>query len=226
MAILNDCVCQHVGYCDGSCQHPKSAEPSALSALPQAGTVSEENDSLHYAAIEAARDVLPYEALIVLEQGGLERLVHAVRAALSLRQQEEAAPVEDDAPPLLWLSAPDIDNEHDVWFDDCEGGTKYIRADLASPVPADAGEPCVKALEWRDLSYKALDMVASHPFCGEYHVTEEREHEWPFVVRPFLTSQSNYQTFDEAKAACEADYEARIRSALVPATSQTKGSSE
>ncbi|MRX31871.1 hypothetical protein [Aminobacter sp. MDW-2] len=23
MAVLNDCVCQHVGYCDGSCQHPE-----------------------------------------------------------------------------------------------------------------------------------------------------------------------------------------------------------
>jgi len=58
----------------------------ALYALPQAGAVSEENDALHYAAIEAARDVLPYEALVELEQDVLDRLVRAVRAALSLSQ--------------------------------------------------------------------------------------------------------------------------------------------
>lgn len=115
----------------------------------------------------------------------------------------------DDAPERLWLSAADTDNEHDVWFDADEGGTEYVRADLAS-----AGYPAVKALKWRDLSYKALDMVASHPFGGEYHITEEGEHQWPFVVRPFLTPQSNYQTLGEAKTACEADYERRVRSAL------------
>ncbi|QJD54364.1 hypothetical protein [Aminobacter phage Erebus] len=115
-----------------------------------------------------------------------------------------------DAPDRIWLSAADSDNEHNVWFDPDEGGTEYVRADLAPVYPA------VKALKWRDLSYKALDMVASHPFGGEYHVTEEGEHQWPFVVRPFLTPQSNYQTLREAKTACEADYERRIRSALHP----------
>lgn len=36
-----------------------------------------------------------------------------------------------EVPERLWLSAPDIDNEHDVWFDASEGGTEYVRADLA-----------------------------------------------------------------------------------------------
>lgn len=36
------------------------------------------------------------------------------------------------APERLWLSASDYDNEHNVWFDPDEGGTEYVRADLAS----------------------------------------------------------------------------------------------
>lgn len=37
-----------------------------------------------------------------------------------------------DTPERIWMSAPDIDNEHDVWFDPSEGGTEYLRADLAA----------------------------------------------------------------------------------------------
>lgn len=37
------------------------------------------------------------------------------------------------APERLWLSAADADNEHEVWFDPDEGGTPYLRADLALP---------------------------------------------------------------------------------------------
>jgi len=36
----------------------------------------------------------------------------------------------DNAPKKLWLSAPDADGIHQVWFDPDEGGTAYIRADL------------------------------------------------------------------------------------------------
>lgn len=45
-----------------------------------------------------------------------------------------------DFPERIWMSAPDIDNEHDVWFDPDEGGTEYVRADLAA-LRAQASEP-------------------------------------------------------------------------------------
>ena len=35
-------------------------------------------------------------------------------------------------PEKLWLSAPDADGEHEIWFDPEEGGTPYLRADLAA----------------------------------------------------------------------------------------------
>jgi hypothetical protein len=72
----------------------------------------------------------------------------------------------------------------------------------------------IKPLEWRDRSSEDVDIIAHHPW-GEYHVTKNDSYEWPFLVRPFITQQSNYETLEEAKADCEADYEARIRSALV-----------
>ena len=38
---------------------------------------------------------------------------------------------EHKAPDRIWLSAGDADGEHQVWFDPDEGGTMYVRADLA-----------------------------------------------------------------------------------------------
>lgn len=32
---MNDCICQHVGYCDGSCQHPKPAVKDLVSRLKE-----------------------------------------------------------------------------------------------------------------------------------------------------------------------------------------------
>lgn len=48
---------------------------------------------------------------------------------------ETAAPGQDadGAPDRLWLGAADADGEHSVWFDPDEGGTLYVRADLAAP---------------------------------------------------------------------------------------------
>lgn len=37
---------------------------------------------------------------------------------------------EHNAPKRLWLSTGDADGEHQVWFDQDEGGTMYVRADL------------------------------------------------------------------------------------------------
>lgn len=50
-----------------------------------------------------------------------------------------------NAPERLWLSAPDSDNEHDVWFDAGEGGTEYVRADLSALPHAGVSEEMVEA---------------------------------------------------------------------------------
>lgn len=86
----------------------------------------------------------------------------------------------------------------------------YLR--YAARTDAGAGYG-VKPLEWRDFSESSALWIATTPF-DDYRITKE-ESEWPYVVRPFRTPQSNYQTIEEAKTDCEADYERRIRSALV-----------
>lgn len=75
----------------------------------------------------------------------------------------------------------------------------------------------VKPLEWRDLTYGMQPHWTAHHSFGAFDVRHEPDQAWPWVVRPFITGQSNYKTLGEAKAAAETEYAARIRSALVPA---------
>lgn len=82
-----------------------------------------------------------------------------------------------------------------------------------STASAGAEYAAVKPLEWRDHSFDGSTLwIARTPF-DDYRITKE-DAEWPYVVRPFRTPQSNYQTIEEAKADCEADYEQRIRAAI------------
>ena len=75
----------------------------------------------------------------------------------------------------------------------------------------------VKPLEWLDMTYGMQPhWTARYPF-GVFDIRHEADQAWPWVVRPFITEQSNYKTLEEAKAAAETEYEARIRSALIPA---------
>lgn len=56
MAVLNDCVCQHVGHCDGSCQHPApmpatsmtidKLDPKGLEAAKTAYRLAEESPEM------------------------------------------------------------------------------------------------------------------------------------------------------------------------------------
>lgn len=93
----------------------------------------------------------------------------------------------------------------------------------ASPVPADAGEPGIKALEWVDNTQGPgcpLRFLARVPF-GRLQIYEWGD-EWA------MNWGGRYgkvvgKTLEAAKAAAQADYEARIRSALLPATSKAKG---
>lgn len=65
----------------------------------------------------------------------------------------------------------------------------------------------VKALEWRESRMGTGSLVAPHPF-GENYVVHQTAEGYRSVGRGF-------HTLDEAKAAAQSDYEARIRSALI-----------
>lgn len=81
--------------------------------------------------------------------------------------------------------------------------------------------PTVRPLNWRDHTYKDTpELLAHHPF-GYYEIKREEGYgEWPWVVRPFLSSGSNFRTLADAKSEAEADYIGRVLSALDIAPSE------
>lgn len=103
------------------------------------------------------------------------------------------------------------------WFalDDAK---TLVSAALTAYEAAKGGGVGVKPLEWRnvDASPQSDDwwLEAVTPF-GPYTVAFVEEHKLPWLLEPFRSNlDSNYATEDAAKAAAQADYEARIRSAL------------
>jgi len=89
----------------------------------------------------------------------------------------------------------------------------YLRNLAASVKTGEAVE--VRPLEWRDHSFEDDILYIARTPWEDYRITFTRDYTWPWVLKPFLAEGSNYQTLDAAKAAAQADYEARIRSALV-----------
>ncbi|WP_376704728.1 hypothetical protein RQ479_08265 [Mesorhizobium sp. ISC25] len=87
-------------------------------------------------------------------------------------------------------------------------GVKYREEATAAPeaVPAVA----VKGLEWKESPYRNTSFVAPTGF-GENYVAYQTDEVWRCVG-------SDHATLQAAQAAAQADYEARIRSALAPAT--------
>lgn len=83
------------------------------------------------------------------------------------------------------------------------------------PASASAGEVMVKALEW-------AGNMASTPF-GSYTVCENSDDKWEFTYHSYpygIADEATFDTEGEAKAASQADFDRRIRSALTapPAT--------
>lgn len=70
---------------------------------------------------------------------------------------------ENDEPKLLWLSAADADSEHEVWFDPDEGGTPYLRADLASPPAINVEEIIDEVMLSERYAPKIIPMGANPP---------------------------------------------------------------
>lgn len=93
------------------------------------------------------------------------------KPSLSLRSDAHTNGEVKAGPDRLWLSAADTDNEHEVWFDPDEGGTPYIRADLALvawrivPVePTDEMASAAISLDPKvDLDAKYRAMIAAAP---------------------------------------------------------------
>lgn len=168
---------------------------AALSALPHAG-------------------VSGYElAKIALREAGrpttfdrVERMRAALEAALS-SQHAEAVPVAEDlrAEVLRLFKANGMESDERLAI--------LIANYFAtrSPAPAPAGVPAIKALEWNERGF-------AHTDTGIAYRVEKEPGYWRLTkLEGASTLYSGYPTEREAKAAAQADYEARVRSALHPA---------
>ncbi|MCQ8781704.1 hypothetical protein [Mangrovibrevibacter kandeliae] len=112
--------------------------------------------------------------------------------------------LDEHVSSLKGMSAEDIADEHiDAAREIAEMAAQCL---VAQPAPAPVA---VKALEWNDHgdgdSY-AISVV------GSYHVAREREGGFPWDLP---CGEEGYAASEEAaRAACQADFEERIRSAL------------
>lgn len=100
-------------------------------------------------------------------------------------------------------------------------------SDIAHRIPPRRAPPeaalpvAVKGLRWLGMSYapdKAEEWIAHTPFETLQVYLDRTCHEgWQWVAKPFPPDGSNYPTKEAAQEALRRHYEARIRSALVPA---------
>ena len=84
---------------------------------------------------------------------------------------------------------------------------------------ATAGVPVARGLVWRDLRPNAFpDMWCATSACGVYDIEEHSASDSPVYVAlgPHYAFIANKDSLDEAKLAAQADYDARILSALNP----------
>lgn len=147
----------------------------------------------------------------------------------------ERGPVEVDGEPIMALydgSDPVMANlEHlsrDGYATDSQRATaRAAHAEilrLRSTHPAPAAGVKVKALEWRELTSPREDGPAEpngewEALCvfGAYSIdfdTDDDVAKYPFCVWTPEDSLGHFASADDAKAAAQADYEARILSAL------------
>lgn len=140
---------------------------------------------------------------------------------------EAAARAMCDAWCYAKIGTPDGDAE---WKSKQDQYRKQAEAALSAALyrSAEAGKPVVKGLEWDDRTdgddrnsyantsigrYEAFEFRLKHPSVGEKIFFGWRGH-WTNADQPA-------ESFEAAKAAAQADYEARVRSALsTPADSE------
>ena len=112
-----------------------------------------------------------------------------------------------DMPETIWVEAPEVFDAMGFWQEHKSADlVQYRRADLP---------PKVKPLEW--VQHPAYQIWRCDTMIGGYKVFAERGVTWDYdsaTSRDDKTSRIA-DTIEAAKAAAQADYEARILAALV-----------
>jgi hypothetical protein len=83
----------------------------------------------------------------------------------------------------------------------------------------------IKPLKWQDGGLN--DLVAKTQFGGEWRIRElPRYLPWELTVHDMDGEHVDCRTLDEAKAAAQADYEARIRASITSEATPIAGENE
>ncbi|NTE87258.1 hypothetical protein [Agrobacterium rubi] len=192
----------------------RAALEAALSAVETVETMDEEDRTpmpagLDPALWQKADEIHHAMALVAHDQ----ECVKIIYAALST----DAEPVGEIAGQQgrYWIG---IEGRWSNWFDITfntwvpEPGVREVRNLYAQP-PQIAPAVAVRALEWDDRGETIRDRFKAPSILGDYYVAREKS--GLFSWRTYLLHGSIIVgNADEAKAAAQADYEARIRSAL------------
>lgn len=126
-----------------------------------------------------------------------------------------------DMPERIWVAG--TPQECGQYFPSCveaEGelggiGVEYVRADS---IPA--AQVTIKPLEWDQLEgLPDYDIWEVLTIIGRYKVQKASWNDYALLVRPNGT-MDQFPTIESAKAAAQADYAARIRSALTATPAQ------
>jgi hypothetical protein len=137
-----------------------------------------------------------------------------MRGAISMTNEKPASPTQGEA--IVSIIARAIRQSlKDYGHQSADSSLpEYIAADVAYALPAPTqGELAVKELEWDEIDERLWGAQPFHGFCYEIRVTDRggTRVRWP--------ENGGWESFngtlEDAKAVAQADFEARIRSALV-----------
>lgn len=126
----------------------------------------------------------------------------------------------NDAPERIWTS--EAKPGRGYWQDHGDGmyrPVEYVRADLCAAQPAEAGRVSVKPLVWNEGLWSGQPAWFADCGFGCWTLVKHRVHDNRISVDDLRGElhEEDYATFDEAKAAAQADYERRILAALTVA---------
>lgn len=103
-------------------------------------------------------------------------------------------------------------------------GMRFVPYTLSEPAPASAAEPVkVKPLEWGNTSYATPEAFS---IVGAYRIVAGWSGGWSASIGKSVLAcpdgRTNHATVDDAKAAAQADFERRVRSAIVATTPEER----
>lgn len=200
--------------------YPGDDYPVRETATTSAGVTEEQVEEAARAAYHAAPRNKPFEQLSAFKRS---MALKEARAALEASRvapvsQKEAATYAENLARALWEKHyKDAVPQWEPLSGDVVGLLTQIDNMTAGLAPAPAGEPAIKALEWR----REVPHSVARALGGHYAI--ERHEGGVDLMGTFIGTRRGFKSVTAAKAAAQADYEARIRAALTAPSASAQG---